>query len=617
VTRRVTVVALAGMLFALCVAPSASAAGATYKVVQCDPLNRGQQAVFEANLAYDARSFCANTAQEHAIQVNNTNSAGFTRFGRASWSVPSSALGIVGVEVQGKLRRDHGHRSRLFMGDENLNETIRVATGGTGPTGFDPYTWTGSRQESFVASLSCEEADGCAQSNLAKTWIRHVELTLADYSDPLLVDVSGSLLASGWLRGSRGLFVSASDQGGGLAQIGATVNGTEIADEPSSCTGQIQGTSLASRISPCAPGDQLGVSAVDTAAPPFADGTNLISICATDFAGNRTCQSRTISVDNSAPSLAFSSTQVPDDPDLIRAPTSDPHSGVESARIYFRPAGSGLWQPLETQLHAGELRARVDSGAVPPGEYEFMAEATDVAGNRAETTLRENGQQMKLTFPLKASVDLTADLKPGGAKRQTVAYGRDSAVAGRLLSANGTGLSNRDVTVVEYFGEGALIDRRVRTVETDGQGHWSSKLPAGPSRSVTAYFAGDLRHLSAETEAGSLRVRTRASFRTSRRRVPEGEKIVFKGKVRHVGARIPVGGKLIELQVQEGAGRWNTVREAFYTKPSGRYRLAYRFGRFYLADAVFRFRAKVAREQGWPYKAPVRSRTRRVTVLAD
>jgi hypothetical protein len=112
-------------------------------------------------------------------------------------------------------------------------------------------------------------------------------------------------------------------------------------------------------------------------------------------------------------------------------------------------------------------------------------------------------------------------------------------------------------------------------------------------------------------------VRSKASFRTSRKRVPEGEKIVFKGKVGHVGARIPVGGKLIELQVQEGAGRWNTVREAFYTKPSGRYRLAYRFGRFYVADAVFMFRAKIAREQGWPYKAPVRSRSRQVTVLAD
>jgi hypothetical protein len=599
----------------LAVASSASASGATYKVVQCDPLNRGQQAVLEANLAYDARSFCANTAQEHAIQVNNTNSAGFGRFGRASWSVASSALGIVGLSVQGKLRRDHGHRSRLYMGDENLNETIRVATGGTGPTDFDGYAWSGSRQESFVASLSCQEADGCPQSNLAKTWIREIQLTVADYSDPVFSQVSGTLLADAWLRGARDLFAGAADSGSGLQEIAATVNGVNIKVEAGDCSGTIPGSPLAKRLATCTT-DAALAGQPNTATSPFVDGENTLLICARDFAGNQRCESETVRVDNQAPGLAFTNRQNPDDPDLIRAPVSDPHSGVETARIYYRPIGSGLWQPLETQLLSGELRARVDSGALPAGKYEFMAEVTDVAGNRTETGLRQDGQPMTLTFPLKAGIELTADLKPGGAKRQTIKYGRDSAVAGRLLNARGMPLPNRDVTVVEYFGEGALIDRRVRTAETDLQGRWSSKLPPGPSRTVTAHFGGDLRYLPADMEAGSLRVRSKASFRTSRKRVPEGEKIVFKGKVGHVGARIPVGGKLIELQVQEGAGRWNTVREAFYTKPSGRYRLAYRFGRFYLSDAVFRFRTKVAREQGWPYKAPVRSRSQRVTVLA-
>jgi hypothetical protein len=616
VRRRLAIAAVGGGLLALSAVPSALGAGATYKVVQCDPLNRGEQAVLEANLAYDARSFCANTAQEHAIQVNNTNSAGFTRFGRASWSVPTSALGIVGVKVQGKLRRDHGHRSRLYMGDENRNETVRVATGGTGPTDFDPFTWSGSRQESFVASLSCEEADGCPQSNLAKTWVREVDLTLADYSDPVFTQISGTMLAPGWRSGTADLFAAATDAGSGLRRISTALNGVEVAVESGSCAGTISGTSLASGLVPC-PTDASVAFHRSTAESPLRDGQNTLTVCGVDFAGNETCDSRTVLVDNTAPDLAFSNLQDPADPDLIRATVSDPHSGIATARIYYRPVGSGLWQPLATEIAESELRARVDSGSVQPGDYEFMAEATDVAGNHGQTTLRENGQPMVLTFPLRGAADLTADIKPGSAKRRTVAYGRSSTVAGRLINSAGDALPNRDITVVEYFGEGALIDRRVRTVQTDGQGHWSSKLPAGPSRTVTASFDGDLRHLPAETEAGSLRVRSKASFRTSRKRVPEGEKIVFKGKVGHVGARIPVGGKLIELQVQEGAGRWNTVREAFYTKPSGRYRLAYRFGRFYVADAVFMFRAKIAREQGWPYKAPVRSRSRQVTVLAD
>jgi hypothetical protein len=615
VTRR-SVIGLAGsVLMLLLVAPAAWAAGATYTVIQCDPLNREHQATLTANLAYDARSFCPNSAQEHSIQVNNTASAGFSRYGRASWIVPSSSLGIVAVDVEGKLRRDHGHRSRLYMADENQNETVRVATGGTGPTGFGRHTWSGGRQETFVASLSCGAVGGCPQSNLAKTWVRRVELTLEDYSDPLFSDLSGTLLGGGWLRGAQTLNVAATDAGSGVAALVVKVNGTRQFAQEGSCPGLISGTSLATGFVPC--GGELDlVRQSDTQGSPFHDGLNSLSVCVVDFAGNQTCNSRPLSVDNVPPGLGFANAQDPDDPDLVRAPVADPHSGVASGRIWFRPAGLTTWQPLETTIEGGELRARVDSASEPHGAYEFMAEATDVAGNRIETTRRQNGQQMVLTFPLRAGVELTANLEPGGARRQTIGYGRSSSVAGRLLNAAGVSLANKDITVVEYFGEGALIDRRVRTVRTDGQGRWTSKLPAGPSRTVTAYFDGDPQYLGAEERVGTLRVRSKASFRTSRKRVPEGEKIVFKGKVGHVGARIPSGGKLIELQVREGAGRWNTVREAFYTQPNGRYRLSYRFGRFYLADAVFKFRAKIAREQGWPYKAPAQSRSRQVVVLA-
>ena len=91
--------------------------------------------------------------------------------------------------------------------------------------------------------------------------------------------------------------------------------------------------------------------------------------------------------------------------------------------------------------------------------------------------------------------------------------------------------------------------------------------------------------------------------------------MTFGGHVKHRGADIPGGGKLVELQVKEGAKRWGTVKEAFATREDGRYSLRYRFGNFYTRSVRFSFRVKVTREQGWPYKAPVRSRARRVTVL--
>lgn len=229
---------------------------------------------------------------------------------------------------------------------------------------------------------------------------------------------------------------------------------------------------------------------------------------------------------------------------------------------------------------------------------------------------RANGEPMRLTFPLRGDVELSAHLKPGGAKRVTVAYRRDARVAGRLLDAVGEPLADHDVTVVEDFGAGALISERVRTVTTDERGRWRSKLPGGPSRSVSAHFRGTARHLADRKQAGRLRVRSKAKFGVSRRQVPEGGRVVFRGKIGHFGARIPPGGKLIELQARERASRWQTVREAFRTKPSGRYRLGYRFGRFYQSDAVLVFRVKVAREGGWPYKAPARSKVRKVIIRA-
>jgi hypothetical protein len=262
------------------------------------------------------------------------------------------------------------------------------------------------------------------------------------------------------------------------------------------------------------------------------------------------------------------------------------------------------------------MRAEVDSSAVAPGDYEFQVAATDVAGNRAETDRRADGSPMVLTFPLREAVKLTAGLGRARASRQAIRYGRDSKVTGRLLDSRRQPLAGREVTLQEYFGAGALIDRRTRVVTTNSKGRWSSSLPAGPSRVVSATYSGSERFQSVEREAGRLTVRSRASFRVSASKVSEGGRVVFAGKVGHFGARIPVGGKLVELQVEESPGRWNTVREAFHTQASGRFRLGYRFGRFYETDARFKFRIKVAREQGWPYKAPATSQTRRVTVLA-
>lgn len=597
-------------------APRADAAG-TYQVLQCDSQNRGHQATLNDALGYSVNAWCDVAANENSLQINSIRNADIGRAGQVRWSVPDpAALSFVRAELQSKLRNADGHRARVYAADVAGRETARIASGQSGAAGFSASATSVPGSASVVARLSCEASGGCPASEQAKAWVRSVRLTIADHSNPTFVRLGGSLRSGGWLRGPQGLDVVATDRGAGLERIVASVNGAGIGLTPGQCPGRITGSPVSSRLVPCGANGELRINP-STAAAPFRNGANDLRVCVADFAGNLGCDQRTVHVDNAPPSLAFANAQDPADPELIRVAASDPHSGIVAAQIRIRPIEApGDWKPLSTQIEAGELRTRVNSRAFPPGRYELRAEAADLAGNAAATASRANGEPMVVNLPLREPVRLDAHVGPGGGKRQTLAYGRDSRAAGRLTDASGDPLAGERVRIEEYFGRGALIDRRVRAVRTDARGRWDSKLPAGPSRQVTVSYDGSRRYLAGERKAGRLAVRTQASFKTSRRSVQAGRAVKFLGRIGRLGARIPSGGKLLELQVREGPGRWNTVREAFRTNAKGRYRLRYRFGTFYSADARFRFRVKVAREQDWPYKAPVRSKARAVVVKA-
>lgn len=613
ILRRTFAAAALGVLLAI--PGNAEAVGATYTVAQCERANRGaQDAVLSDGHSYFAHNACG-VPGAFAVMIDNIDRARHGVVGAARWSTNATSLGIVGVRVLAKLRRDRGHAARLWMADTRQRQTARVGSGRTGRTRYRRYRWStdGRGQRQFVASLSCGRRGGCRASDRAKTWVRNLHLTVADYSDPVLT-TGGALLAGGWRRGTQDLGTGGSDAGSGLRRIVATVDGAGLLTRNASCA-VIPGSPAAKTFDPCPTAFSTSLSPANTRTAPFHDGRNAVSVCAIDFAGNRTCQRRSVQVDNTPPALAFASSQHANDPELIRAPVFDATSGVDGGRIYYRAVGSTTWQPLATQIGSGTLETRVDSTTVPPGRYEFLAQATDVAGNFASTTLRRDGQPMVLTFPLKSGVRLTGYLAPGGGHRKTIGYRERSKVAGRLTDRAGRPLAGQEVTVVEHFSAGALIDRRVRTVQTDSSGRWHERIPAGPSRRITASYGGSPRYIGERARVGTLAVRTKVSLRLSRRRVPEGRRVVFKGRVRHYAARIPDGGKLVELQVKAGH-RWDTVRNAIHTNADGGYRVRYRFARFYTSNVRFRFRLKVLREQGWAYKTPARSKSRRLVVEA-
>jgi hypothetical protein len=318
-----------------------------------------------------------------------------------------------------------------------------------------------------------------------------------------------------------------------------------------------------------------------------------------------------VKVDNAPPEAKFEASDV-EDPELIRAAVADRHSGIASGSLSYRPLGGGAWRELPTRLLGGELLARVNSSAEPPGAYVFRVSAADVAGNVTTTSARAGGGEMVLSFPIRQRTSLEASIE--GASRARVAYGQQPSVVATLRDGAGTPLAGQVVDVLERFAPGSSLAPLSRSARTDERGRIELQLTRGPSRTIALGYAGSRRYLPAPGRSVELTVEGDSRLRAMPRKVRAGRRVLFRGSVGTYGAAVS-DGKLVELQVKGGGiRRYRTIRQAFRTDPRGRWSMRYGFDRFYRRPTKFRFRLKVSREDGWPYLAPAVSRSRMLTV---
>lgn len=606
-------VALAAVIVttgALAAPAPAQAAGAGYYVHQCGDFFRDTPDIGDPPAAGPYLKANKCTGGDARLEISNAGGTVINQGAQYTMTAPPGTS-IVEIHLDANLRRGNGHHAQIAVW--NGSSVIPLVTGPDSNPSWQHYAFGGLNDPQLVLRLYCTNGN-CPADGQAHLYARNITLLLADHANPSVNGVGGGLLDGGWRRGTQTFSAHASDAGGGVSALHGAVNGGLVATGGSCNTGGL-GFPYTGPIVPCGGGASFS-QPLNTAVGPFQNGANTIRVTASDYPGNgSSAVERTVMIDNAAPALAFTNAQDPNSPETIRAPVSDQHSGVADAQLELRPAGASEWQELETKLADGEARGQVDSLAVPAGEYEFRATASDVAGNLSQTTKRSDGDPMRLTFPLRAPVELSAHLNRGGSKSQVVRYGTDAKAKGLLLDSRGEPIVGQEVTIVENFGAGALLRERVSQATTDERGKWRSKVPAGPSRDVRATFGGTGRFAPAAKGVGTFLVRSRADFETSRESIPEGQTLGFEGRVRHFGARIPFGGKLVELQVRVRTGRWDTVGEAFRTNERGRYRRSYRFGNQYASDTLFRFRLKVKREANWPYKR-TNTRQRKVIVRA-
>jgi hypothetical protein len=177
-------------------------------------------------------------------------------------------------------------------------------------------------------------------------------------------------------------------------------------------------------------------------------------------------------------------------------------------------------------------------------------------------------------------------------------------LSGRLTNADGQPLVGATVEALERQATGSVVPLGFAT--TGELGEFRYVVAATQNRQLIFRYPGSKR-IGVATANFSLIVPATSTMRPSRRRVRNGEEVVFSGRV---GTRpTPASGKLVELQAYF-RGRWRTF-STVRTTTGGLWRFPYRFGATF-GRVTYRFRGVLPAEGGYPF---VTGRSRIVAVV--
>ncbi len=274
-----------------------------------------------------------------------------------------------------------GDRDEIFRGSLG-GSTWQAPSGSQGPVsvGWDAAD-AGFSAERIGYFLGCSSPSGCAQSATGDLRVRgrSFEFTLEDLQAPVVAAPGGDLLSDGWVRGVRNLSVGATDLGGGLAEVTASLAGTSIVESPSTCS-EIGGRYVELRPCPLA---RNGTWAINTGA--FEDGPATLRVRADDAGGANDEQVKTVKLDNTPP-LAPSGVVVDGDGgwrsvnDFVVSWDEAPEIHAPNVIIHYEvcPLPDGPCVEESTAWNGDEV---LQADVPQPGAYEIRLWFEDSAGN--------------------------------------------------------------------------------------------------------------------------------------------------------------------------------------------------------------------------------------------
>lgn len=370
------------------------------------------------------------------------------------------------------------------------------------------------------------------------------------------------------------------------------------------------------------------LTASDWVAPSLDEGRHAIEYRSFDHAGNHS-ETGTVEfgVDRSAPT-GWIESQDPLRPTYVSARVTDRHSGVDDAVLEYRPAdGSGAWQPLVSPTDPVRVdsdtiavAARFPDTAVADGAYAIRVVARDRVGNRAALGELPGGGDATILTPArgKARISFGARLTVRCARRAKDASGAKAArrtckqnkparrlvtpggskvvVTGRMIDGRGKPVAGERLELVQknqFFKSARVIGGAV----TSEDGRFSTKIPAGMNRDVTARFSGSETLAPAEAMV-TLSTPARLSFSVNDRTARPGQMLTFSGQIRLGEAKLTSLGLKVEIKYWAG-GEWNSLAEGD-AMLDGSYTIRKRALRV-RRPLKIRLYAFVDQVPGWPY----------------
>jgi hypothetical protein len=354
--------------------------------------------------------------------------------------------------------------------------------------------------------------------------------------------------------------------------------------------------------------DEAGITSLEGLSVP-GPGDWLLRVWLRDAAGNADPRTAAdpidLRFDNEAPQAAFLP-QDPNDPTRIAVQATDGVSGVASGVIEMKRSDASDWHPLETTLSGTELVATIDDTHLRNGVYQLRARALDQAGNETSTDARTDGSAAVVTLPLRLETRLRAGVVQVRQRRHRkrvqalrpvarVPFGKRAGLAGKLTSGDGTPLADAPVLVSQRSDGTADAWTPVASLKTSPKGAFTYVAPPGISRVLRFAYAGTPTIRAADREV-IIAVVAATSFHVNRHKLRNGQAVVFSGRLR--GGGVPLGGKLLELQVLL-RGSWRTFT-TLHSDDHGVWRYVYRFAST-SGKVVYQFRAQIPREATYPY----------------